>query len=142
LQSWSDLTVEGANLHAREEEVDPLIIEDRVDYGLEELFEFGGNEELTGPCSLLKANERNVPPPMYLPLLIRAAYVFLLRSYESREQGARHPPCDGLTDNPPTAEEWDAEIDYLRSLMDEQDKKNRFKIESLTLGDQDFVRWI
>ncbi|KAG5541255.1 hypothetical protein RHGRI_021185 [Rhododendron griersonianum] len=76
---------------------------------------------------------------MYLPLLIRAAYVFLLRSYESRERGAHCPPYDGSIEKSPTAEEWDAEIDYLQSLMDEQDRKYGFESESLLFGDQDFV---
>jgi len=76
---------------------------------------------------------------MYLPLLIRAAYVFLLRSYESRERGAHCPPFDGPIEKSPTAEEWDIEIDCLQSLMDEQDRKYGFESESLILGDQDFV---
>ncbi|KAG5563309.1 hypothetical protein RHGRI_005903 [Rhododendron griersonianum] len=112
----------------REEEVDPLVIEGGVDDGLVEPSELGANAELTAQCSPLESNVKVEPPLMYLPLLIRAAYVFLLRSSESRERGAHCPPYDGPIEKSPTTEEWDAEIDYLQSLMDEQDRKYGFEI--------------
>ncbi|KAG5548965.1 hypothetical protein RHGRI_014365 [Rhododendron griersonianum] len=123
----------------REEEVDPLVIEGGVDDGLVEPSELGANVGLIAHCSLLESNVKVEPPLMYLPLLIRAAYVYLLRSYESRERGAHCPPYDGPIEKSPTAEEWDAEIDYLQSLMDEQDRKYGFESESLIFGNQDFV---
>ncbi|KAI8552713.1 hypothetical protein RHMOL_Rhmol06G0288100 [Rhododendron molle] len=123
----------------REEEVDPLVIEVGVEDSLVEPSELGANAELTAQCSPLESNVKVEPPLMYLPLLIRAAYVFLLRSYESRKRGAHCPPYDGPIKKSPTAEEWDAEIDYLQSLMDEQDRKYGFESESPIFGDQDFV---
>jgi hypothetical protein len=70
----------------REEKVDPLVIKGGVDDGLFELSELGASAELTAQCFPLESNEKVETLPMYLPLLIRAAYVFLLRSYESRER--------------------------------------------------------
>ncbi|KAI8534131.1 hypothetical protein RHMOL_Rhmol10G0064800 [Rhododendron molle] len=95
----------------REEEVDPLVIEGGVDDSLVEPSELGANAELTDQSSPLSLIE-----------------------------GRAHcPPYDGPIEKSPTVEEWDAEIDYLQSLMDEQDMKYGFESESLIFGDQDFV---
>ncbi|KAI8543358.1 hypothetical protein RHMOL_Rhmol08G0211000 [Rhododendron molle] len=76
---------------------------------------------------------------MYLPLLIRAAYVFLVRSCESRERGAHCPPCDDPMDKYLITAEMDSEVDYLYSLLEKQDMEFAIKNKSLTLEDQDFV---